>query len=502
MLGYVVGYESGKLGARTMARSQANDNRFLESKNGKWRVVVSVPKHLQKSMGKTKLKQSLGTDSLAVANELKWGVIKTLKDKVRIFERNGTATTKGERLRVLNEAAEISKALAAYPPETQYEVAREHLESRVTEILGSPVRYQEVAAWETEERQESDVGTRVPIYDPTRERLADEFMNVAMHGGLPIANMDADYKVKRLRVSPRTEGDHDRALVMLAAFCIAKGIGDDVRKVDEYVVTDFIAILENERNLAARTIKKYVSRLKLYFDYLKSVRQITVNPWNEAIVYMPTAKSNELERPFTETEVAKLLMGDCKQALRDVMMIGALTGARLDAVVDLRADDIIKGKCFRFKPQKREPGPRFVPIHPDLKEIVARRLEGKAGADDLFPEYPKDFDNPKRERSFRASKHFTTYRRSLGVDEKLTGKRRSRINFHSWRRWFITKSERADIPEPLIAAIVGHTRKGMTLGRYSEGPEMVAAREAVEKIKLPPLDGSPIFEPEAITPRT
>lgn len=50
--------------------------------------------------------------------------------------------------------------------------------------------------------------------------------------------------------------------------------------------------------------------------------------------------------------------------------------------------------------------------------------------------------------------------------------------------------------------LVGHVRKGMTLGRYSEGPEMIAAREAVEKIKLPPLDGSPIFEPEAITPRS
>jgi Site-specific recombinase XerD len=496
-----------------MVRKAASDKQFLEHHHGRWRVVVSVPKSLQREMGATKLKRHLPTDSLGVANELKWAIVKELKDEIRAFERKTFGAGRGDRRAVLEQAAEIAKALAAYPPEDRGDLGMDVIEDTVQSILGKPVRYAEVAPWMAhrsgkEERgfdpadRQPDVGTRIPVYDTERERLAKDFVNVALHGGLPIGNADADYKGKRLKVSPRTEDDHDRALKMLAAFCIRQGLGDDITKVDEYVVTDFVAYLENEKGMAARTIKKYVSRLNLYFNYVKSLRRIAVNPWRQAVVYMPTSKSHELERPFTETEAAKLLMGDCKQALRDVMMIGALTGARLDAVVDLRADDIIEGKCFRFKPQKRETGPRFVPIHSDLKEIVARRLKGKSGADDLFPEYPKDFDNPKRERSFRASKHFTTYRRALGVDDVVSGKRRSRVNFHSWRRWFITKGERAGVPEPLLAAIVGHTRKGMTLGRYSEGPEMVAAREAVEKIKLPPLDGSPIFEPEAITPRT
>lgn len=48
---------------------------------------MTVPKNLRQSVGKTKLKQSLGTDSLAIANELKWGVLKTLKDEMRDFER-------------------------------------------------------------------------------------------------------------------------------------------------------------------------------------------------------------------------------------------------------------------------------------------------------------------------------------------------------------------------------------------------------------------------------
>jgi len=483
-----------------MNRSLATDKSFLEQHNGKWRVTLSVPVHLRKAIGKTKLKLSLGTDSLAVANELKWTAIARLKDQIRDFERDGKAASKGERLRIFREAAEIAETLAKHPAEVHQKLAGEYLGNRVMEILGAPVRYERLNDWEAKDDREINAGTQLPIYDKEREQLASQFMDIAFHGSIPIGKLDADYKKNRLTVSPRTEGDHDRALVMLAAFCIEQGSGDDIRKVDRWVVAGFIAFLETKKGLAPRTSKKYVSRLKLYFDFVVSQRIIEDNPWEKGKVHMPTTKNGDKERPFTETEAAKLLMGNCSQALKDAMMIAALTGARLDAVVDLRADDIIEGKCFRFKPQKREPGVRFVPIHPDLVEIVKRRLQGKQGTDSLFPEYPIPA-NPQRERSFAASKQFTTYRRKLGVDEVVEGKRRSRVNFHSWRRWFVTKSERAGTPDGTIAAIVGHAREGMTLGVYSEGPEMIAARKAIRRIKLPPLDGSPIFEPEAVTPR-
>ncbi|MFH8566824.1 hypothetical protein ACH4EA_39095, partial [Streptomyces sp. NPDC017988] len=78
-----------------------------------------------------------------------------------------------------------------------------------------------------------------------------------------------------------------------------------------------------------------------------------------------------------------------------------------------------------------------------------------------------------------------TYRRSVGVDHVVPGQRRSLVNFHSFRRWFITKAEQADQPESIIAAVVGHKRKGMTLGRYSAGPLIAQARRCVEAVKLP-----------------
>lgn len=497
-----------------MGRTPKGDRMYLEMHSGKWRVTLSVPSGLQMAMGATKLKRSLGTDSLSLANELKWGVIKELKDTIRSFRTNGTGPSRGDRAVLMREAADIADALSKRKPEDRADTedredredhldyidpSRDVVDARVMEILGSPVRYDVVEAGHGV--HPDDVGTRIPVYDPSRVRLADEFLDVALHGSVPIDNADADYRKVRLKVSPRTADDHDRALRLLTEFCLETGRGGAVSAVDEDTVTDFVAHLENTRGMAARTIKKYVSRLSQYFAYLKSIRQIRSNPWKDAEVYMPTKKSSELERPFTEAEMVTLLTGGAKQKLQDLMMIGALTGARLDAIVDLKVGDVIEGKAFRFKPQKREPGERFVPIHPALDEIVRRRTEGKKASDDFFPEYPADPSNPLIERSFRASKHFTTYRRSVGVEDKVPGHRRSRVNYHSFRRWFITKGERSSPPVGMIEALVGHTRKGITLSVYSEGPEMQAARKTIRKINLPPLDGTPVSEPEAVTPR-
>ena len=65
--------------------------------------------------------------------------------------------------------------------------------------------------------------------------------------------------------------------------------------------------------------------------------------------------------------------------------------------------------------------------------------------------------------------------------------RRSLVNFHSWRRWFVTKAVNAGQPAHIVALVVGHRegRKGMTLGRYWQGADDDALRACVEAVKLP-----------------
>ena len=106
-----------------------------------------------------------------------------------------------------------------------------------------------------------------------------------------------------------------------------------------------------------------------------------------------------------------------------------------------------------------------------------------------------------RERSFKTSNHFMEYRKLCGVSHDVPGKRRSLVNFHSFRRWFISRLEQADVPGNLIAGIAGHKNGTITLDVYSEGPLMRSARRAVAKVKLPPLDGSPVREPKILSKR-
>ena len=126
------------------------------------------------------------------------------------------------------------------------------------------------------------------------------------------------------------------------------------------------------------------------------------------------------------------------------------------------------GGMFRFKRAKKEKRAREVPIHSKLKAIVKRRCEGMKPEDFLFPDLPDA--TALRPRSASTSQAFTRYRRVLGIDETPPGKRTSNVDFHSFRRWFITQAEQAGQHPHIIEAVVGHRRQGESMGRYSQGP--------------------------------
>jgi integrase len=195
---------------------------------------------------------------------------------------------------------------------------------------------------------------------------------------------------------------------------------------------------------------------------------------------------DERERPFTDEEISRLFGKVPPQPyLRDAMAIGALTGARLDAIICLKRKDITDDKCFRFKPQKKENASRKVPIHSALFSLVERLCDGKRPEDDLFPECPPVDDSTPQERSSPASKAFTRFRRSVDVMDAVEGKRRDRVNFHSFRRWFITKAFQAKIPEVTIQRVVGHKPQSVTAGVYLGDLTVDQLRECVEAVNLP-----------------
>ena len=55
-------------------------------------------------------------------------------------------------------------------------------------------------------------------------------------------------------------------------------------------------------------------------------------------------------------------------------------------------------------------------------------------------------------------------------------RRQSRIDFHSWRRWFITHAREAGFDRAIVAAIVGQEVGNITDDLYSGGPSGDRAR--------------------------
>ncbi|MEJ1933486.1 tyrosine-type recombinase/integrase [Nostoc sp. NIES-2111] len=445
-------------------------------------MSFAVPRHLHPTLG-TRLKRPLGTDSLSRANVLKIPVVAAFRD--RIAAAGCGAASAGES--AVRAGLALAPVIAA---------ARTESELRAAEGMLAELYYPLIGAGAMVVRD--DTGELIEIPDPGAARIAGEALAAARGNATPLDAFHGDY-LKAAKVSKRTKDDDVRALARLAEWCRSQAISPTLEAVTSKVAIGFVDSLGVAgRNLDPVTCNKYVNRLSQYWAYMKLREHVPENVWPDKYVPAPAKTNIEKERPFTDDEVRRLLVGGAPAKLMDLMMIGALTGARIDAVVDLKVGDIVDG-AFRFKPQKREAGEREVPIHPDLAAIVKRRTAGKAPSDDFFPEWPgpKKPDS-KRERSFKASNAFTEYRRACGVDDCSEGRRRSRVNFHSFRRWFITKAERATGDGDLVAAIVGHKRKGMTFGLYSGGPLFKRAKACIAKVQLPPLNDRPVKEERGV----
>ena len=473
-----------------MPRRPDPRNAYLEKHDGYFRVTVGVPAVLHSKLGK-RLRQGLGTKSLLSANVLKVPIVRDFKARIARAREAAGLPSPTEMQEAVGWAQVLaSSGKAGTDAYGFYERDVRERQAEI-ELKGAKrvVIFDEEEGW-----VEEDLPT------PEAKEAAKAFGAVALGTATPIGLHHEAY-MKTLQIKPRSLTDDPRALAILLDWCRHADIEPYLESIDLRTAVRFMDEMPGFTGLSWATNAKYLGRIGRYWAWMTRRIFVGANVFADLRLEKPPIEHGEQERAFTDTEVQCLLMGTEDVGMRDVMMVAALTGARLDAVIDLRIGDSVDG-WFTFKPQKKEVSARDVPIHPALAEIVARRAKGKRPEDEFFPEWP----GPKsagsmRERSSTFSKRFTAYRTELGVAEKLDGKRRSLVNFHSFRRWFVTKAERAAVDGDLLAAIVGHKRSGLTLGRYSEGPEMKAAKAAVEKVRLPPLDGSPVTEAQALTPR-
>jgi integrase len=286
----------------------------------------------------------------------------------------------------------------------------------------------------------------------------------------------------------RTKADARTAVEQLCAWLKETGRTDFIETIDDRAAADFRDDGLLKRGVHRKTANKKLSALRQYWKWLGKSFGGAPNPWLEKSLPKPQAHkvsqdgAEGRERPFTDDELHKLLAGDADDDLADMMHIAALSGMRLDEIGQLRIEDC-RDEMFTIRGGKTSAAVRQIPIHSKLRPIIKARSNGKDGRAYLFPALRSTgWDG---NRTMAISKRFTYYRRRLGVDDRREGARRSKVNFHSFRRWFISKADEAGHPRDLIAAIVGHERGSITLDVYSRADLGRRMRRCVESVKLP-----------------
>lgn len=438
------------------------DTRYLEVRRQCFYVVIEVPPSARPAMGRKRLRKSLKTRSLETAQKRRWEAIAELRGQIEAARLGSSEDRDIARAQILREALEEAQRADDDGPEHGQSLA---------EIVRDQI-----------EAEDAALAQRRPLARAI-------FRGVAQGTATPLLLHVDRWLAEGGQHGPyeeRTKRDHRRAVDELAEWLGKPGRpGATLEVVTRPVAGRFVSEHLIPSGRANKTTTKIISALSSYWTWLRRRGHVADDqrlPWADQ---SPPKKAREghgkeLERAFTDAEVATLLAGPAPAVMIDFLRVALLSGMRREEIGRLTVADC-QGGVFIVQKGKTDAARRRVPVHSDLADLVARRAHGKAATAYLF----HDVTSERAERTDPLGKAFTRYRRTLGI-EGGTG-RRSTVNLHSARRWFVTAAINASRPPHMVSLVVGHSegRKGMTLGRYWTGADDQALREVVEAVLLP-----------------
>ena len=442
------------------------DTRWLEKRYQGWYAVKDVPRPLRSLVGRKRFIKSLGTRDLHVA----------------VARRHAALAEFGRIIAAAQSRSTVDPIVEAGIAWRDTFASIDRGDPAVADHLGG---------------LDEAEGTASLVFYGEIDRIRDEkghtaakaFHDLARGLATPLLHFVDAWLIEGGIKGPlreRTQRRYRSDLVELAAWTTEAGIPPTIEAITKQAASRYVteALLGN--GIDRKTANRKISAASAYWRWLVKRTPVSINPWTgQSLVKVSINSSGtRAKRPFTEAEVVALLSGPADPELADLMPMAALTGMRIEEIYRLTAADCAGG-WFNVRVAKTRAGMRRVPIHSALGGIVSRRTTGKPPTAYLFPEAGPV--RPGRERSMAVSKRFGHYRQRLGVEERADGRRQSRIDFHSWRRWFITHAREAGFDRAIVAAIVGQEVGNITDDLYSGGPSDARKRDCVEAVKLPPF---------------
>lgn len=292
---------------------------------------------------------------------------------------------------------------------------------------------------------------------------------------LTTEHLDAFVNVQKQRVEVKT-ADMRRSDVLEFAKSFAT-----TDKITQKAVKRWIVELEG-RGVQHATIKRKLTALRTYWQFMQDAELLERedNPFLNVLSgdRKKRAKTDSTGswEPFTDAQVLNLLRAaESKRKpdhqLADLIRLGMWTGCRIEELCSLRVSDVYDG-YIQIVEAKTRKGERDVPIHAELAPTLARLVRQSS---DGYVLSGLDTENKYGSRSSAIGKRFGKLKIAEGFGPKHV--------FHSIRKTVVTILENAEVPEGIVADIVGHEKQTMTYGVYSGGTSLPRKAEALSKLR-------------------
>lgn len=225
--------------------------------------------------------------------------------------------------------------------------------------------------------------------------------------------------------------------------------------------------VDEDERISDTTLKAYIGYTKRFYNYCLSQQYIRINPCNAITVKNSGNAINERD-PFTKEEVKALLEASSgyNPSLRAIYYTLAYTGLRSaelwKASISYDEDEAIwyldlTSKQLKLKTKSSH---RIVPLHSTLVAL------------DIPYTLPQALREYKQER---AQKVF-----NITLKPQVTSS--SKKVLYSFRHSFATGLKYAKVDPLIISELMGHSHRGMTLGRYASRYPLATLKEAIDRL--------------------
>ena len=415
--------------------------KHLDKRRRQWYAYLNIPAGLRPIFGRRRFLKSLETESLSIAEVRVLPIIAEWKHQIAVAKGNPIGDSFEDKVAKVRQHTLKLKAQGV----PDHDIQRAHDEIAMTEALGDNNSYKS--------GDEGNLLDAVSVAHGTKMLLSEHVENYLQ---------TKDVTHKTLEMVRRD----------LVKFCTKFRFAEDATRRN--VVNWANVTLGEELGLSVATRSRMISACRGYWDYLERYKELAIDPPFHNIIAGKSKRKTKAEveakrKAFRVTDYHKIL-SECKHdQLSDLIKLGAYTGCRIEELCGLRLEHVTHDR-FELRQSKTEAGWRTVPIHDDIKQIVARLVNKSKDGYLLSGLTFNKYDD----RSNAIGKRFGRLKKSLGYGGDYV--------FHSFRKGFATQLENAGLAHNVSARLMGHSLSDETFGGYSEGLAFERLRDAISHV--------------------